>query len=89
MEDYMLTFELNKDDESQELAIHGSSDGLEALAHSLLRLVKNTKPGCFDHDHLMFDSWGGTELTSEPQSQDSRLLHHIKIYCYKGEKFQF
>ena len=24
MEDYMLTFELNKEDESQELAIHGS-----------------------------------------------------------------
>lgn len=33
MKDYMLTFELNKEDESQELAIHGSSDGLEASPH--------------------------------------------------------
>ncbi|MFL1467603.1 Imm32 family immunity protein [Marinobacter sp. HN1S83] len=88
MEDYMLTFELNIEDESQELAIHGSPDGLEALAHSLLRLVKNTKQGYFDHDHLMSESWGGTELTSEPQSEDAELLHHVKIYCYKGGKFQ-
>ncbi len=84
----MLTFELHKDSESQELAIHGSAEGLEALAHSLLRLVKNTKDGHFNHDHLMSEAWGGNELTSEAQSKDSELLNHVKIYCYKGDQFQ-
>jgi len=35
MKDYMLTFELNKEDESQELAIHGSSDGLVRWTQSV------------------------------------------------------
>ncbi len=88
MSDRMLTFELHTDEKANELAIHGSAEGLEALANTLLRLVQKTKEGHFDHDHLMTKEWGGTELSSEPQSEDSELLNHVKVYCWKGSEFQ-
>ena len=88
MKKYLLTFELHEDDKAKELAIHGSPEGLENLANILLKLVKNTKEGHFNHDHLMSDQWGGTELTSEAQSKESELINHVKIYCLKGSEFQ-
>ncbi len=53
-----LTVELHEGDKAKEVAIHGTPDGLEPLAHALLRLVTNTKEGYFNHDHLMSDLWG-------------------------------
>ncbi len=88
MKDYLLTFELHAGNNGSELEIHGSSDGLEKLANDILRLVRNTKDGCFNHDHLMSEAWGGAELTSEAQSADAELLNHVKVYCLKGAQFQ-
>ena len=88
MKKYLLTFELHEGDKAKELAIHGSPEGLENLANILLKLVKNTKEGHFNHDHLMSDQWGGTELTSEAQSKESELINHVKVYCLKGSEFQ-
>lgn len=88
MDEYVLTFELHKYPNGNDLAIHGTPAGLEALAYSLLRLVKNTKDGHFNHDHLMSEEWGGSELTSSPQSDESELLNHVKVYCWKGTTFQ-
>jgi hypothetical protein len=88
MRKYLLTFELHEDDKGKQLAIHGSPEGLGNLANILLKLVKNTKEGHFNHDHLMSDQWGGTELTSEAQSKESELINHVKVYCLKGSKFQ-
>ena len=88
MQKHMLTFELHQDPKGSTLAIHGSAEGLESLANTLLRLVKNTKSGHFNHDHLMTEEWGGTELSSKPQSDESELLNHVKIYCWKGSEFQ-
>ena len=88
MKKYLLTFELHEDDKAKQLAIHGSAEGLENLANILLKLVKNTKEGHFNHDHLMSDQWGGTELTSEAQSEESELINHVKVYCLKGSEFQ-
>jgi hypothetical protein len=88
MKKYLLTFELHEDDKAKQLAIHGSPEGLENLANILLKLVKNTKEGHFNHDHLMSDQWGGTELTSEAQSKESELINHVKVYCLKGSEFQ-
>jgi len=88
MEKYLLTFELQEDDKAKQLAIHGSPEGLENLANILLKLVKNTKEGHFNHDHLMSDQWGGTELTSEAQSNEAELINHVKVYCLKGSEFQ-
>lgn len=88
MKKYLLTVELHGDETAKELAVHGSPEGLENLANILLRLVENTREGRFDHDHLMTDLWGGSELTSEPQSGESELIHHVKVYCWKGDEFQ-
>jgi len=88
MDKYLLTFELHEDEKAKEIAIHGSSEGLEALANTILKLVKNTKEGHFNHDHLMSDNWGGSELTSEAQSEESELINHVKVYCWKGSEFQ-
>lgn len=85
---YMLTFELLYDPKGSSLAIHGSAQGLEFFANTLLRLVKNTGDGHFNHDHLMTEEWGGSELTSKPQSTESELLNHVKVYCWKGSEFQ-
>lgn len=88
MQKHMLTFELLHDPKGSTLAIHGSTEGLESLANTLLRLVKNTKGGHFNHDHLMTEEWGGSELSSKPQSDESELLNHVKVYCWKGNEFQ-
>lgn len=84
----MLTFELHQDPKGNMLTIHGSAEGLEFLANTLLRLVKNTKDGHFNHEHLMTEEWGGSELTSELQFDESELLNHVKVYCWKGSQFQ-
>ncbi len=89
MKEHMLTFELHQDPRGSTLAIHGSAEGLEVLANTLLRLVKNTKDGNFDHEHLMTEEWGGHELSSLPRSEGAELLNHVKIYCWKGGKFQY
>ena len=88
MEKYLLTFELQTDQQGKEIEIHGSPEGLENLANTILKLVKNTKEGHFNHDHLMTDNWGGPELTSTTQSVESELLNHVKLYCWKGSDFQ-
>ena len=84
----MLTFELHDDPKGSTLAIHGSAEGLESFAYTLLRLVKNTKDGYVNHEHLMSEQWGGAELTSEKKSDESELLNHVKVYCWKGSEFQ-
>lgn len=85
-EKFHLTFELSKD--GQELQIHGNEYGLRQLCQSINRLLAATTPGHFDHDHLMTPDWGGTELTPEPTKTDTVLLHHVKVYCWKGPKPQ-
>jgi hypothetical protein len=88
MNEYLLTFELHNDEKTKEVAIHGNPEGLENLAHALLKLVKNTKEGHSNHEHLMSEQWGGTELTSEPQAEESELINHVKVHCWKGSEFQ-
>jgi hypothetical protein len=88
MNKYVLTFELHEDEKAKEITIHGTPSGLELLANTLLRLVRNTKEGHFNHDHLMSDQWGGSELTSESQSKESDLINHVKVYCWKGIEYQ-
>ncbi|WP_116964744.1 Imm32 family immunity protein [Fastidiosibacter lacustris] len=71
---FLLSFEISKD--GNELDIHCDDNGLEKLL-SLLSLLK----GKAQHEHLMTPSWGGGyELSEEPQSEGSQLLHKVTIH---------
>jgi hypothetical protein len=78
----MLTFEY--DENNQRLCIHGDVDGLRSLQTYLDRLIESTPAGQFDHCHLMTPDWGGNELTSTSQDSMAALVHHVKVYCWKG-----
>jgi hypothetical protein len=78
MEKYLLTFELDKD--ADQIFIHGDPSGLENFANNLLRIAKNAKAGDFPHDHFFTEEWGGEELSSIKQSEDTKLINHVKVY---------
>ena len=82
----MLTFEFDKD--GDQVFLHGDEDGLRLLRDSLDRLLRNTLPGHFNHDHLISEAWGGNELSDIPKESANRLIHHVKVYCWKGDKPQ-
>lgn len=69
----MLTFEIV--DES-EIEIHGDAEGLRALADRISRLLARN----LDHDHLMTPSWGGSELSEEPQNRKAELVNMVTIH---------
>jgi hypothetical protein len=78
MEDYLLTFET--DDEGEQIFIHGDAQGLEYFAKTLLKISEQAKSGDFPHDHFFTPEWGGSELSSEKQSEDTKLVNHVKVY---------
>ena len=82
----MLTLETKTGGEM--VALYGDPEGLRKLATCLLSLIDRTKDGYFEHIHLMSSDWGGSELTAERQSDEGTVVHHLKIICFKGDKFQ-
>ena len=80
----MLTFERGNDDEV--VFIHGDELGLTLLRDTIDRLIERTQPGHFDHEHLKTPDWGGDELSNE--AQGGRIVHHVKLYCWKGAEAQ-
>ncbi len=82
----MLTLETRQDGEM--VALYGDPEGLRMFAAQLVSLIDQTRDGHFEHDHLMSQEWGGTSLSAEQQSADGRIVHHLKIYCIKGNKDQ-
>jgi hypothetical protein len=46
----------------------------------LLRLADHAARGEVEHTHLITESWGGTGLSAEPQSQTDTLINHVKLY---------
>lgn len=84
--DHLLTFEHDAKDEV--LRIHADSEGLAKLIATLQRLKEKADQGKPDHDHLMTEAWGGTELSPEKQdlSDDSTLINHVKIYGWPIKK---
>ena len=77
----MLTFEIGKDGDVVE--IHGDTSGLGGLRDTINRILDSGERN--SHEHLMSSSWGGNELTEDNQGADSRLIHHVKIYCWDKE----
>jgi hypothetical protein len=80
----LLTFEYDR--KAETIEIHGDEEGLKSLIQALEKLIVNTKEGHFNHDHLKTVSWAGNELSEEPKSAE--LVHHVKVYCWKGDKVQ-
>jgi len=83
MTEYLLSFEKESDD---EILIHGDEKGLLYLQGAIEKLIKNTKEGHFEHEHLMTPDWGGYELSSKGKGGDK--IHHVKLYCWKGKQPQ-
>jgi hypothetical protein len=81
MPDFLLSFEF--DEKGDCLMIHGDPDGLQKLSDWLSRLVTHTK---LEHDHLMTPQWSGHELSG--QNKGGKVVHHVKTYCWKGDKPQ-
>jgi hypothetical protein len=71
---FLLSFELSKD--KSELDIHFDEAGLAKLI-AVLSGLNNGPP---QHEHMMTQSWGGTELSEEPQSPDSYVLNKVTIH---------
>ncbi|HYV49770.1 MAG TPA: Imm32 family immunity protein [Myxococcaceae bacterium] len=70
----LLTFEVVGDG---ELEIHGSAEGLRDLIRSLTNVLETGQ-----HDHLMTPSWGGTELSEEPQRAGAKLINKVTIRAW-------
>lgn len=84
MNEYLLTFELDKD--SEQIFVHGDPEGLEYFSRALLKLAKQARNGGFPHDHFFTEEWGGYELSSEQQGEDGKLIKHVKVYCWPHTK---
>ena len=84
MGDYLLTFEINE--EGKQVFVHGDPVGLEFFAKQLLEIAAKAKAGEFPHDHYFTGEWGGDELSSEQQSEQCRLVNHVKVYGWPTVK---
>ena len=82
--EFLLSFEM--DSERETLQIHGDEKGLQNLCEIISNLVKNTKDGYFNHYHLMTPEWAGYELSDK--NMGGKVIHGVKIYCWKGEVCQ-
>jgi hypothetical protein len=71
----MISFELPKEGELEELQVHLDAGGLSALFAQLGFLAE----GKTDHVHLMAESWGGTHLSDTPVDTAARPIRHVKI----------
>lgn len=83
MPNFLRSFEF---DEEGLLIIHGDPEGFQKLTDALSKLAAHTKPGHFNHDHLMTPHWNGHELSE--QNKGGKVVHHVKLYCWKGDKPQ-
>ncbi len=84
MNEYLLTFETDED--ADQLFIHGDAAGLEYFAKALLKISEQAKSGDFPHDHFFTEEWGGDELSSEKQSEEGKLINHVKVYGWPTEQ---
>jgi len=71
----ILTFELSAD--GDYIDVHMNRQGLEDLVLYLTRLRDSSELPT--HDHLMTNSWAGTELTEEAQGADAKLINQVNL----------
>jgi hypothetical protein len=73
MSKFLLTFELDK--EFEQIDVHFDEVGLEQL----ILILQNLR-GVSDHDHMMTPSWGGDQLSDEPQSDQTKLINKVTLH---------
>ena len=73
IDDFLISFEISKD--GDELDVHCDDVGLEKLLSILSQLKGNVQ-----HVHLMTPSWGGNELSAEPQSEYGQPLNKVTFH---------
>ncbi|MEX2282348.1 MAG: Imm32 family immunity protein [Gemmatimonadota bacterium] len=72
-----LSVELTTD--GDQLEIHGDKAALLRLVETIERLLAAAKN---DHVHMFTPSWGGDQLSSEPQNDTNRVLNKVTIYYW-------
>lgn len=65
--------------------MHANREGLAKLIASLEQIKNNIEAGQCDHDHLMTDAWGGSELSESKGIQTGELVHHVEIFGWTEE----
>ena len=70
---FLLSFEVSKD--GDELNIHCDEVGLDNFILILSQMREK-----ISHENLMTPSWGGSELSENPQSKDDHLLNKVTIH---------
>ncbi|WP_193754327.1 Imm32 family immunity protein [Microbulbifer sp. Q7] len=76
----MLTVE--RDEECEQIYIHGSPDRLRWLASRLQAIANEAEKSGQSHDHLMSEDWGGSELSNELQGkkESHSIVNHLIVY---------
>ena len=81
----MLSVE--KDQNAEQVLIHGSPDQLRWLASRLEAIANEAEKSGHSHDHFMTKEWGGDELTSELQGEKEshELINHLIVYGWQND----
>ena len=80
---YLLAVESSQD--GSEITLHGSAEGLRALARWLVALAHVAEQGERDHAHLLSEAWGAGELAGRapmPGTSGERPVHQLTIYAW-------
>lgn len=80
----MLTVE--KDQNAEQIFIHGSPEQLRWLASRLEAIASETEKSGHAHDHFMTSEWGGSELTSEIQGgkESHEIINQLIVYGWRN-----
>jgi hypothetical protein len=81
--DHVLSFATDKN--CEQLFIHADGKGLDILIRSLQNIRAKLGQDVCEHDHLMTDEWGGTELSERTLPDAIHTIHHVKIYGWTPE----
>lgn len=83
----MLTVE--RDQEAEQIYIHGSPEKLRWLASRIEAIASAAEKSGHAHDHLMTESWGGSELSSEIQGKNESfsIINHLVIYGWNSKQW--
>ncbi len=84
--DYTLSFAIDAD--GDQVFIHADAAGLDQLIGTLTQIRRKLDDNECPHDHLMTDTWAGSELTERTLDDGSHLVHHVKIYGWTQEWIQ-